>query len=402
MNRRIFVTVAGTSVVSILVVILVCGIASSGGQAQVPVAQTGGSDKVAAGRPAPVAVTQPVRRALHRNLSLPATLRADERADLYAKTSGYVTQVNADIGSYVRKGAVLLTIAVPEMAAELRQCEAILEAKRAKVQALAAAHELQKITTQRKEQLAEEKAISRQELDEALSHLSQAEANTKVAESDVAVAKANVARLKALMGYATVTPPFDGVITTRNFDVGAFVRSAADGQTVPLFRIAKTDKIRVALEIPEPDVPFVHVGTEVEIHIGCLEGQVLKATVARTARVLKSDTRTMLAEVDIDNKAGRVAAGMYAQVQVMLESKENSLLIPSKSIRVRGRDTSVLVSRDSTARSVPVEIGYDDGIWTEVVGGQLKDDDWIITSAGSSVAPGASVKAVLETNSAGS
>jgi len=151
MNRRIIVTVAGTSLVSILAVILVCDIASSGGQAQVPVAQTGGSDRVAVGRPAPVVVTKPVRRALHRNLRLPATLRADERADLYAKTSGYVTQVNTDIGSYVRKGTVLLTIAVPEMAAELRQCEAILEAKRAKVQALAAAHELQKITTQRKE-----------------------------------------------------------------------------------------------------------------------------------------------------------------------------------------------------------------------------------------------------------
>jgi multidrug efflux pump subunit AcrA (membrane-fusion protein) len=107
----------------------------------------------------------------------------------------------------------------------------------------------------------------------------------------------------------------------------------------------------------------------------------------------------MRAEVDLNNKNGQLTPGMYAQVSVKLEAKEDAMLIPSKAIRVRGRDISVLVSRDGVARSCDVEIGYDDGIWVEIVGGQLKDNDLIITSASSAVAPGAPVKAIRQADS---
>ncbi|MBW8036724.1 MAG: efflux RND transporter periplasmic adaptor subunit, partial [Planctomycetes bacterium] len=268
---------------------------------------------------------------------------------------------------------------------KLHQSEAILEAKRAR-------EKLDEITAKRQEQLAADKAISQQVLDEALSQFAIAKADTKVAESEVA-------RMRTLLEYATITAPFDGVITARNFDHGAFVRSAADGQTQPLFALAKTDKIRLVIHVPEPDVPFVRAGTKVEVKIQCLNGEMVESAVMRTSMALNSNTRTMRAEVDLNNKNGQLTPGMYAQVSVKLEVKEDAMLIPSKAIRVRGRDISVFVSRDGVARSCDVEIGYDDGIWVEIVGGQLKDNDLIITSASSTIASGAPIAAILQEDS---
>ncbi|MBW7990423.1 MAG: efflux RND transporter periplasmic adaptor subunit [Planctomycetes bacterium] len=401
MNRGIITKISVTLIVTVLVVIGVVSIAVSGRSGQLSISDTDGSSQTIADQPVPVVVTQPARRQLSRDLHIPATLRAYEKADLYAKISGYIMQINVDIGSRVRKGDVLLQIAAPEISDELRQCEAILETKLAGVQAKAAAHKLEKITIDRKERLAQEEAISPQELDEARGHLAEAQANVKVAESEVVVAKVNVARIETLLKYTTITAPFDGVITARNFDHGAFVRSGAEGESLPLFTLAMANRIRLVIEIPESDVPLVRVGTKVEIHVKCLEGDVLRTAITRTAVALNPGTRTMRAEADIDNTSGRISPGMYAQVAVKLEEKENALLIPSKAIRVRGRDISVLVSRDSVAISCPVEIGYDDGIWAEIVGGQLKDDDWIITSASSLVAPGAPVKPISQAESHG-
>ena len=387
MNRRILTIICGMLAIIALAIAFVAGGAVLGENepAQTSKIVHGTTDKAFGEQLMPVEVVGVVHRPLTRTLYIPATLEAYEKADLYAKISGFITKVNVDIGSYVQKGDILMELAVPEIADTLRQCEAILEAKQAR-------EKLDEITAKRQEQLAADKAISQQGLDEALSQFAIAKADTKVAESEVA-------RLRTLLEYATITAPFDGVITARNFDPGAFVRSAADGQTQPLFALAKTDKIRLVIHVPEPDVPFVRAGTKVEIKIQCLNGETIGSAVTRTSMALNSNTRTMRTEVDLNNKNGQLTPGMYAQVSVKLEAKEDAMLIPSKAIRVRGRDISVLVSRDGVARSCDVEIGYDDGIWVEIVGGQLKDNDLIITSASSAVAPGAPVKAIRQADS---
>lgn len=382
-----------------------------------------------------VQVSQPVTRALTRTLRIPATLQAIEAADLYAKTSGYVSSVAVDIGSRVKKGDALLSIDVPEMADELRQAEAVLKAKQAKVRALeakglqaesmvaiaraevqryTAEYKLQKLTTDRRATLIKENAISQQDFDEVTSRLAIAEAQVKIAEakvagadaekqaadasaavarSEVAVEEARLARLRTLMGYVTVRAPFTGVITERMVDPGAFVRSAAEGTTGSLLRIADVSRIRLVLRIPEVDAPFIKIGTEVEIVIKALGSEPIRAAIARTAVALKASTRTMRVEVDLDNGSGRLAPGMYAQVSVKLETKSHAMLVPSKAIRVRGRELSVWVAEGGVVKALPIKAGYDDGIWAEVLEG-LSGSEEIILSATSKVSPGASVRTV--------
>jgi len=366
-----------------------------------------------------VEVGEPTKRSMERELRMPGSLEAYERADLYAKTSGYVSEVRVDIGHRVGAGEILLTIDVPEMIDELAQFEAELQAKeaalaqararletaRAEVRRRRAEYDLGKITRDRKKRLFEEKAIPHQELDEAQSHLSVAEAQTKIAESLVAsreadivaaeaavtLAEAGVARIKTLMEYATIRAPMDGVITQRFVHPGAFVRSAEEGETTPLLSIARTDKLRLRLAIPESDASFVRIDTPVKVNIPALKQGMIDTSVTRIARALRTQTRTMSAEIDLANDEGRLAPGMYAQAAIMLEYRAQALMIPSKAIHARGRALTVYVADGDVARAQPVKIGYDDGAWAEVLDG-LHEGEQIVLTASSVLAPGAPIR----------
>lgn len=417
MNRK-WKSLIGISVVVAAALAAVWNI-TAGSVGKVTPTSQGAAAPSASSEPAVrVEVASPERRTLTRTVRMPATLDAFEEAELYAKTSGYVASVLVDIGSPVKPGQVLLTIDVPEMADELAQAEAErqamealvarnqakLETARAEVNRFQAEYDMRKLTRDRKKELCEQHAIPQQELDEAEAELAVAvakaqiaraavaggEADLRAAQAAVSMTAAKVARIRTLMEYATLRAPFDGVITERFVHPGAFVRSAADGATTPLLSIARTDKLRLALEIPESDASFVRVGTGVEITLRAIRNQAMQAEITRVAGALRPQTRTLPVEVDLINNDGDLAPGMYAQVTVLLETKARALLIPSKSIRVRGTDLSVLVANDRVARAVPVTIGYDDGIWAEVLSG-LKGDELIITSATSVVAPGAPV-----------
>jgi HlyD family secretion protein len=291
-------------------------------------------------------------------LTLPAILVADNTADLYAKASGYVVQLTVDIGSRVRTGDVLVKLDIPEVHDDLRQSEAQLGAKQARVEAqrarvvqaqlavkaaqaeqqrFEAERALSRVTYDRKTELYQGKAIPAQELDEVKSQLAvseaklltaqasvasaegaerAAEADVKTAEAEVALAQADVARLKTLIAYETIKAPFDGVVTRRNVDVGWFVRSAAQGATPWLLTLDKVDRVRAVIDIPEAEAPFVRAGTPVEIQVRSLDDPPLRATVTRTAMAIRSETRTMRAEADLKNEDGRLSPGMYAKVVI--------------------------------------------------------------------------------------
>ncbi len=435
MNTKVFFTSRPDSLRTITGVVLWGLLPALGMNLQTVAAEPGSAAGATRPKGIPVEAVTPVRRTMIRVLNIPATLRAYEQADLFAKVSGYVEDVPVDIGSRVTQGEALLRISVPEMEDEIRQAEAILRAREAKVEALRAQaqsaqrmvetamaevsraqarHALDEINLKRKQDLREANAIPAQALDEAFSahavtkaqlQIAQAQvagaqaekkagdANVEVAQAEASVGQANLERLRTLMEYATIKAPFDGVITMRNVDRGAFIRSASDGATTPLLRISLMDRIRLVLEIPESDAAYVRVGTQVEINVKASSGKPFRGAVSRLAGALKPDTRTMQVEVDIDNTGGRLAPGMYAQVAVTLESKAQALLVPSKAIRVQGKDTVVLVAVDGVAKSRPVVVGYDDGIWAEILSG-LDDRELVIAAARGVVAPGVAVAPV--------
>ena len=381
-------------------------------------------------------VVKPAYRPMLRTVRLPGSIRADELVDLYAKTSGFVGTIDVDIGSRVKKGDILVLIDVPEMMDELRQAESLVQAKEAKVRALqakavqaaqevrtasadvqqyVARYKLGEINLKRKQELREGNAIPEQMLEEAQSAYAIAEAqveranisvvaaqaqqqaveaDVEVAKADAGVVRANVARLQTLMEYARIKAPFDGIITMRNVDHGAFVRSAAEGTSVSLLQIAKVDRVRIVMEIAESDVPYVRAGTRVTITIQSLGGRTISGEITRTAGALNPRTRTMRAEVDLENADNTLKSGMYTQVTVELESKDQAMMIPSKAIRAVGKETMVLVVNDGgVAQPRPISIGYDDGIWAEVLSG-LDGNEAVITATSGAVNAGTAITVV--------
>jgi multidrug resistance efflux pump len=354
------------------------------------------------GAKVPAIVVTPEQRAITHSLRVPGTLVPDRQVDLFAKTSGYVSMIKVDIGDRVSKGDELVTISVPEMQDELRQMDAVLEAEQAKVRALeakasqahravdiaharvrrqAAVYELDAVTLKRRQELHQGDAIPQSALDEALAAAAASEAQFRAAEAqvagaqaerqavgadvtvaraDVMVARASAAKLRTLMQYTTIKAPFDGVITVRSVDHGTFVRSAAKGTTSPLLRIAKMDRIRVIIEVPQSDVALVRVGTKAHIEVKALGAGGFDATVSRTAGALKPQTRTMRVEIDVENCDGHFLPGMYALVKLELETKAMAMVIPSKAIRLEvtsglgGNEQIITSTSGSIAPGVPV------------------------------------------------
>jgi multidrug resistance efflux pump len=320
-----------------------------------PSGQTGGSTTSA-----PSSSNQPTASLGTGELHVPAVLEADEEIDVYAKISGYVAELRVDIGARVRKGDALLIIDAPEILADAQEAEAtvtakqarlaaarakveqsslLVEAARAEMSRCAAEYDLQKLTAARKEELFKGNAIPQQEVDDARGRLAvvlaqsktaeakvaaaqgdlrASEADQKVADAEIIVATARRVQARTLASYARITAAFDGVITRRLVDVGAFVKSAAQATTGPLFTLTRQDKLRLRLEIPESQSPRVSVGTPVLFQVRSHEGQAFHAKISRTSLVLRSDSRTMLAEADVDNAEAKLQPGMFAQATVQL------------------------------------------------------------------------------------
>ena len=369
-----------------------------------------------------VGVIKPMRKTVSSKLAIPANVVPYEQAEIYAKASGYVKKVLVDIGDRVNPGQILAELDLPEMAmemkvveAELRKAQAMfLEASQAdklKAQAnlekLQTALNLQNIHFRRVEQLFKDKAYTEAQFEEAEGNLETAKANLLLAKAELeatkqgeAVAKANVElnqakvdRMKTLIDYETLHAPFAGIVSERNIDTGDFVRSA-EGSTGPsLFTIVQVDKVRVRMEIPESDVGFVVAGkTVVQLEFRSRDLAPEATTIARIASTLMPRTRTMVAEVDLNNSEGRILSGMYVLARLQLNKLAQALVIPSGTVRRDGDQYYVWVVRGNILSRKPIVIGYDDGSIAAVLEG-LDESTQVLKSASGALKEGMKVTA---------
>jgi multidrug resistance efflux pump len=292
-------------------------------------------------------------------ISVTGTIEAFWSADLNAKTSGYVVDVQADLGDHVKKGAPMAILAVPELEKNLLQAKATVAAKKQMLrasesvvaqakQALAVAQkqlesckvdlEYQQVTLKRQQELSAGSAITPQQLDEARSKaamaaagagvgeakvaaaqadIEAAQANRDVAAAQVEVAQAAVEEVETMLAYTRITAPFDGVVTRRMVNVGELVQGSATTRGLPLFTLQQVETVRVFCDVPELQAAGVAVGDRADVKIYGLDGQVITAKVTRMATALNPATRTMRAEIDLPNPTETLRPGMYVQVSLM-------------------------------------------------------------------------------------
>ncbi len=404
------------------------------------VATEGSASEPSSDTAVPVEVTRLSKGGIMRTSRQIGSVHAYERADLYAKISGYLDKLLVNYGDKVKKGQLLAVIDDPEILADAEKAKAdVTQAKaaveqakqfikaaeaehkataaavdqaKAEVDRYAAMRSYHKKKLDRYKELVVKSAIPQEIADEeqesydsavanenasrktvlkteadliaSAARVKKAEADLEEAKASQAVAEAKKVRADVFVAYTQILSPYDGVITKRNFFRGAFIRSAADGGTDPLLSVAYVDKVFVVTDIPDRDVPFTDVGDAAEITLDALGTQVFKGKVSRFADAEDKDSRTMHTEIDLPNPDGRLKPGMYGVAKVFLGVDMVASTIPSKCLvgASQGGKADVLIVKDGKAKKTRVEVGTDDGLRVEIRQGLTPQDD-VIVSIGS-------------------
>src|SRR6478672_9634271 len=312
-----------------------------------------------------VAVVHPLAEKPDQELVLPGSLLAFEESPIYARTSGYLVRWYKDIGSRVQEGELLATIDTPEIDQELNQT-------RAARQQIVAQLELAKISAERWENLRKSDSVSAQEADQQTSGYKQAQAN-------LAAADANVRRLEQLEGFKKVYAPFSGVLTKRNVDRGALINAGAGAAGRELFDLARVNPLRVYTSVPQAYAAYIKVGAATTVTLQEFPGQKFSAKIARTAESIDPNTRTLLTEVDVPNKDGRLLPGSFGEVHFAVGSNVNKVTVPVNAMLFRSEGTRLaVVDGNGRIQLRPINIGRDYGTSLEILGGISTEDRVVI------------------------
>lgn len=311
-----------------------------------------------------------------QELVLPGNVTSYSDAPIYARTSGYLTKWYYDIGAHVKKGAVLAEISSPEIDQQLAQAQADLNT------AQATANNARQ-QAERYKGLVASNAVSQQDTDTYVNQAASTAAQVKSAE-------ANVQRIKELTSFEKVYAPFDGVVTARNIDTGQLINSGASGTAQELFHIQAVQTLRVYTNLPGVFSASVKKGSTIDLTFLEHPGQVVHGKLVRTADAIDPASRTLLVEIDVDNRNGDLLAGTLAQVHFKVNPVGNVFILPVSAVIFRSEGLRVGVVRDNVAHLVPVTIGQDDGRTIQVITG-LNNGDRVIQDPPDSLIDGEKV-----------
>jgi RND family efflux transporter MFP subunit len=312
-----------------------------------------------------------------RDVELPGSTQAFDSATLYARATGYIAKRNVDIGSRVRAGAVLAVIAAPDLDQQLAQARAELVQLQASVLRAQSSAKVAYDNAWRTAQTAKDGWTSQQQADVDRDTLLANTAALAVARANVVAQQAQVDRLVQLTGFEQVIAPFDGVMTSRQIDVGSLV-AANDNSGTPLFSIAHTDVLRVQIYVPQDDYFGMKDGDEADVTVPELPGRVFHGTLARNANALQSDTRTVLAEVDVDNKDGALAPGVYTIVHLHEPRQYPVISVPSQAIIFDDAGLQAAVYDKGVLHLRRLDVAADNGATLEVRSGLQSGDRLIL------------------------
>jgi RND family efflux transporter MFP subunit len=311
---------------------------------------------------APTVLAEPAKPGATLNsFMLPGNVTAYTDAPIYARTSGYLKRWYFDIGAHVKKGALLAEISTPELDQQLAQAESELATAQATANNA-------RIQAERYTGLVKSNAVSQQDTD---AYVNQAAATASAVRS----AQANVQRLREMQSFEKVYAPFDGVVTARTVDTGQLIDTGAGKE---LFRLQAIQTLRVYTNVPQAYSQSVKRGMKIDLSFAERAGKVYQGTLVTTADAIDPTSRTLLVEIDVDNRNGELMPGSLAQVHLKTPVAAQSYVVPAAAIifRKEGMRVGVVVNDGSGTKAhlVPVVIGQDDGGSVQIASGLTATD----------------------------
>lgn len=309
-------------------------------------------------------------------LTLPSSLDAINITPIWARVDGYIKTFLSDIGDIVKEGDILAEIETPELDQQYEQAVAELNTSKARLN-------IAKITADRWANLYKEdsESISKQEVD-------QRNADLEASMTEVKSAQANVDRLQKTLDFKRIIAPFDGIIIERNIDIGSLITAGSASHHQQLFKIAKTNILRVFVNVPQRFFRSIKKDIVADVYISEFPEKVFKGFVARYAKALDPIARTLLTEVHINNPEYELFVGLYADVKFLLKPDNVYFLIPTSAVIIRADGPKVAVlDVNDIIHLKNVTLGLDHGKMIEITSG-IQENEKIITNPSDKIMEG--------------
>jgi multidrug efflux pump subunit AcrA (membrane-fusion protein) len=359
-------------------------------------------------QPAAIEVTTAaaIKRDLPRFFEATGSLAGDQQTDVAPQTAGKVVAVGVDIGTYVRRGQMLVQLDASELKLHVDQAAAQVEQAKAavrqaeekiglrpgqafdpnRVAEVAAAKvtlDLADKELKRAEKLIESGDVSRSFYDEQRARrdqlkeqyevqLAQARQNyaaVDVARKNVVNAESQLALAKKNLSYAVIPAPIDGFVIERTADLGEYVSPQQKVVT-----IVRTNPLRIRIDIPEQAIPQIKVGQSVSITTSAWPDKNFAGRVARIAPNVSATSRTMTVEAEIENRNNALKPGQFATVRILQERSEPAVLIPARAVLNQAGVNRVYVIKDGHAEQRLVQTGQTEGDLVEIRNGVAADE----------------------------
>jgi len=370
-----------------------------------------------------VGVTQPVRKDLDVKLAYTADVLPQKQVAIFAKVSGYIKRLGAELGDFVREGQLLVEVEAPELLAAVEQARAAVGTAEANLKVAESNVEAARANaTNQDANLARARAVANNDARNAARHddlhqrglisamdrdnsrtnaessqaaLGAAEAQLAVARSQidtqrsqVVLAQSNVDGARASLKIAQtnldntrIVAPFSGYISARNLYPGAAVSSQAAGtsnSSVGILVLQDLAVVKVQVEVQERDISRVHVGSVARVLVDAYPGKIFEARAARIVHALDPRSRTLGVEMEIANREILLKPGMYGRVELVIDRHPGAVLVPNEAIWTEGDVVSVFVVQNGVVERRRIATGVGDGTLVEVVRGLAGDESVII------------------------
>lgn len=355
-----------------------------------------------------VLVTTPKQHPFDANLQISGIAEPDQQVKLYAMTDGFIKQLKADIGSFVKEGQTLAVLQNPDLYSQKAKLTALLKEKKI----LHDRYSSNPVSTPTGADMAGKKSIYERlngiyertpqlttiaDVEKAKADYESAKAlltiETDKAEADFQSLAAQLNAINLQISYLTVKAPFTGVIVNRMSDKGAIIQNGLNNaNAMPLFEIQDLQPIRLTLDVPESDAAMIEKNTKATITFPEMVNGNYKATVTRIAYGLSDATKTMKVEIDLPNADLKIRPGMYAKAELQLSGHNDVLSVPNEAIgNIKGQ-SFIYVVENNEARKVNVKTGLHDEKFTELLNADIKPGDRVVIQGKDVVSDGATVQ----------
>ena len=314
---------------------------------------------------------------LNTNISLPGELLPYQQVDVFAKINSYVKTLLVDVGTEVHTGQLLATLDAPEINSQLIGAQSHIKQQEAIYIASKATYDRLLSTSKTSGTVSE-------------NDLEQAESKKNSDFANLESVKASYKEIAANLNYLEIRAPFNGIITLRNANLGAYVGPGGKSAD-PLFVIQDQKRLRLVVSVPELNIGGITNKTEILFSVASLPNKKFNAHVSRMAGAVDEKLRSERVEMDVFNNDKRLIPHMFAEVEIPIASRDSAFILPKSAVVTSTEKVFVIKIVDKKAVWVDVKKGFQNATSIEVYGA-LKPEDKVVKIATDEIRDGSIIK----------